>query len=178
MIGKLNGVMPTQTPSGTRSAALSRPTPPSSSVRQNELDTAICGSDRPIMSVGAAHANSTQSMPRRTSPRASAQRLAVLLNDERGELVEVLFEKLLVPEEVLAALADRHRRPLGEGLVRRLHCRLGALDRVHRNDAEALAVGGVDVLAELAGSGLGDPLPRDEVLDGNGSHRRFLLPSE
>jgi hypothetical protein len=69
--GKLKGVIPTHTPSGTRSTVLSIPTPLWSSVRQNELLTAICGSVLPIISVGAAHANSTQSIPRRTSPRAS-----------------------------------------------------------------------------------------------------------
>ena len=72
MTGKLNGVIPTQTPRGTRSTALSMPTPPSSSVRQKLLLTAICGSVLPIMSTGAQHAYSTQSIPRRTSPRASA----------------------------------------------------------------------------------------------------------
>ncbi len=56
--GKLNGVMPAQTPSGWRRVRLSMPRATSSTV---------C----PCISVGMPQANSTTSMPRCTSPRAS-----------------------------------------------------------------------------------------------------------
>ena len=57
--GKLNGVIPTHTPSGWRMASQSMP-------------RATLGKISPINSDGMPHANSTISMPRRTSPRASA----------------------------------------------------------------------------------------------------------
>ena len=58
MFGKLNGVMPATTPTGKRMASSSMP-------------PAIWSSEVPISSVGAPHARSTTSIPRRTSPRAS-----------------------------------------------------------------------------------------------------------
>ena len=60
--GKLNGVIPATTPSGTRTEWLStlRPTPATVS---------------PIIRLGMPAAKSTTSMPRRTSPRASARTL-------------------------------------------------------------------------------------------------------
>ncbi len=57
--GKLNGVMPATTPSGWRTIWLSTPVPTFSE-------------NSPFSNVGAAHANSTTSMPRVTSPTASS----------------------------------------------------------------------------------------------------------
>ena len=57
--GKLNGVMPTQTPSGCRIVSQSMPRATFSS--------------SPMSSDGTPHANSTISMPRRTSPRDSTR---------------------------------------------------------------------------------------------------------
>ena len=49
--------------------------------------------------------------------------LAVLLGDERGELVDVLLEERLVAVEDLDALLDRRRGPGREGSARRLRPR-------------------------------------------------------
>ncbi len=57
--GKLNGVMPTATPSGCRIVWQSTP-----------RDT--CSSVSPMSSVGMPHENSTTSRPRCTDPRASS----------------------------------------------------------------------------------------------------------
>ncbi len=62
MAGKLNGVMPTATPIGWRTAWLSMPTPMFSVIS-------------PFSSCGAPQANSTTSRPRVTSPRASEMTL-------------------------------------------------------------------------------------------------------
>jgi hypothetical protein len=60
--GKLNGQIPATTPSGTRQVCESTPRAMPSTVR-------------PCASVGMPQAKSTTSMPRRTSPRASATSL-------------------------------------------------------------------------------------------------------
>jgi hypothetical protein len=57
--GKLNGVMPAQTPSGWRSEWVSTP-------------LATCSECSPLSSVGAEQASSTTSSPRATSPAASS----------------------------------------------------------------------------------------------------------
>ena len=57
--GKLNGVMPTATPTGWRSEYESTP-------------VATCSDASPLSRCGAPQANSTTSRPRCTSPRASA----------------------------------------------------------------------------------------------------------
>ena len=62
MAGKLNGVMPAQTPTGWRSDQLSMPPPTLS----------LCW---PLRSCGIPHANSTISTPRVSSPLASASTL-------------------------------------------------------------------------------------------------------
>ena len=59
MTGKLNGVMPATTPSGSSTVRMSTP------VEISELD-------EPFRWLGMPHANSTFSMPRATSPRASS----------------------------------------------------------------------------------------------------------
>src|SRR6476469_4524520 len=60
MMGKLNGVMPTQTPTGYRVDQLSTDVPTRSTVS-------------PIISVGAPQANSMHSMPRSNEPCASSR---------------------------------------------------------------------------------------------------------
>src|SRR4029077_19985925 len=60
IMGKLNGVMPTQTPTGYRTDQLSTEVPTRSTVS-------------PIMSVGAPQANSMHSMPRSNDPCASSR---------------------------------------------------------------------------------------------------------
>ena len=62
MIGKLNGVMPATTPSGSSTVRMSTP------VETSELD-------EPFRRFGMPQANSTFSMPRATSPRASSSTL-------------------------------------------------------------------------------------------------------
>ena len=62
MAGKLNGVMPAQTPTGWRREYESMPRPTSSE-------------KAPFSRCGMPHANSTTSMPRVTSPRASSRTL-------------------------------------------------------------------------------------------------------
>ena len=57
--GKLNGVMPTDTPSGWRSECESTPVP-------------TCSDASPLSRCAAPQANSTTSSPRWTSPRASS----------------------------------------------------------------------------------------------------------
>src|SRR5258708_37004569 len=59
MNGKLNGVMPTQTPTGYRVDQLSTEVPTRSTVS-------------PIINVGAPQANSMHSIPRSNDPRASS----------------------------------------------------------------------------------------------------------
>ena len=59
IIGKLNGQMPATTPTGNRTSSSSMP-------------FAIWSSAVPRSSVGAPQARATTSIPRRTSPRASA----------------------------------------------------------------------------------------------------------
>ena len=59
MTGKLNGVMPATTPTGSSTVRMSTP------VEISELD-------EPFSRLGMPHANSTFSMPRATSPRASS----------------------------------------------------------------------------------------------------------
>ncbi len=71
--GKLNGVMPATTPSGSRKEKTS--TPP---------DT--WSENSPLSRCGMPHANSTTSSPRCTSPSASETHLAVLVGDHLGEL--------------------------------------------------------------------------------------------
>ena len=80
MNGKLNGVMPTQTPTGWRTGF--------------GIDVAwrCSAASAPMIRLGMPQANSTTSMPRCTSARASAERLAVLARDQRGQFLEVLFQ--------------------------------------------------------------------------------------
>ena len=92
MTGKLNGVMPATTPSGSRSECES--TPPET-----------CGVFSPLSSWPSPQANSTTSRPRVTSPRASDEHLAVLARDQRGELVAVGVDQLAEGEHHLRALA-------------------------------------------------------------------------
>ena len=76
--GKLNGVIPTQTPSGYR-------------IETESMPRATSASASPIMSDGIPQANSTASMPRRTSARASVKRLAVFARDRERDLVAPLL---------------------------------------------------------------------------------------
>ena len=80
MAGKLNGVMPAQTPTGWRSDQLSMPPPTLS----------LCW---PLSNCGMPHANSTISMPRVSSPLRVGEHFAVLARDERRDLVEALVEQ-------------------------------------------------------------------------------------
>ena len=76
--GKLNGVMPTQTPTGWRM------------VSQSTL-VAMFSRCWPMIRLGMPQANSTTSMPRWTLAPRFGQRLAMLARDERGQLIEFWF---------------------------------------------------------------------------------------
>ncbi len=67
--GKLNGVMPTQTPTGWR-------------IVSQSTCRAMFGSDWPMIRLGMPQANSTTSMPRWTDARDFGERLAVLARDQ------------------------------------------------------------------------------------------------
>ena len=99
--GKLNGVMPATTPSGCRIDQVSMPLP-------------TCSENSPFSRCGMPHANSTTSMPRCTSPRASREHLAVLERDEPRELFRVPLEQRLEPKEHPRALHGRDLGPCGK----------------------------------------------------------------
>ena len=104
--GKLNGVMPTQTPSGSRNEYRSTP-----------VET--CAEKSPFSSCGMPHANSTTSSPRCTSPARVAEHLAVLVGDRLGDPPDVGVDQLAEGEQHLGALAQRRLRPLLERLAGR-----------------------------------------------------------
>ena len=104
MAGKLNGVIPATTPSGWRSDQLSISGP---TLRLYS----------PFRRCGMPQAKSTTSMPRASSPRASACVLPCSLRDRAGDLVGVTIEKLLEAEHVLDALQRRRRAPADGGLL-------------------------------------------------------------
>ena len=105
MAGKLNGVIPAQTPSGWRKENRSTP-----------VET--WSENSPLSSVGMPQANSMTSRPRCTSPAASDEHLAVLVGDDLGELLGAGVDQLAEREEHLAcastattATTTRTRRP-------------------------------------------------------------------
>ena len=98
MNGKLYGVMPTQTPTGWRTASAS-------------TSPAMFGSISPMMRLGMPQANSTTSMPRLHLGPGLGERLAVLARDERGELFEVLFQQRAEAEHEPGPLDDRRFAP-------------------------------------------------------------------
>ena len=81
MAGKLNGVMPATTPSGSRNENTSTP-------------VAAWSVYSPLSSYGMPHAYSTTSSPRAISPVRVREHLAVLGGDDRGQLVGVLHDLL------------------------------------------------------------------------------------
>ena len=108
--GKLNGVMPTQTPTGWRMVSLS-------------TLVAMFSRRWPMIRLGMPQANSTISMPRCTLARASASGFAMLAGDERGQLVEMLDHQFAEAEHDPGAIDDRRFGPggqrVGGGLARR-----------------------------------------------------------
>ena len=100
--GKLNGVMPAHTPSGWRIDQVSMPRP---TVSVNS----------PLSRCGMPQANSTTSRPRMIEPLRVGQDLAVLAGDHLRQLVDVLLDQLLEPEQDARALQRRRRRPAGMG---------------------------------------------------------------
>ena len=105
MAGKLNGVMPAQTPSGWRSECVSISGP---TLRENS----------PFRRCGMPQANSTTSMPRATSPSASACVLPCSPEIGARDVGGVLVEQLLEPEHEARALQRRRAAPGGRRLLR------------------------------------------------------------
>ena len=91
------------------------------------------------MSDGMPQANSTASMPRRTSARASLERLAVLARDGERDRFAALLEPIGVAEKQPRSLDHRNGRPRIVGFVARAHdaIEVGALR--DRNVAERFA---------------------------------------
>ena len=101
MIGKLNGVMPAQTPSGWR--------------KENESTSVETWSEySPLVSCAMPHANSTTSMPRMTSPLASSKILPCSAGDDPRQLVGVRLDQVAEREHDPRAAADRRLAPRGE----------------------------------------------------------------
>ena len=130
MFGKLNGVIDATTPSGKRSMRHSTPRLTSST-----SPGAICGSEQ---------ANSRQLGRLEHLGARLAGDLAVLLGDQRGELVDVALEQRLVSVEDLDALLDRRGRPGGERRLR------GATRR--RRPRRAVESGTREMTSPLLGS--------------------------
>ncbi len=98
MTGKLNGVMPATTPSGSKTVRMSMP------VETSEFD-------HPLRRFGMPQANSTFSMPRATSPRASSKHLAVLPCHRRRQLVAGAVEELPQPKHEAGPPASATTQP-------------------------------------------------------------------
>src|SRR6202167_6221910 len=103
--GKLNGVMPATTPSGSRKEYMS-----------TLVET--WSEYSPFSRLGIPQANSTTSRPRCTSPSASMSTLAVLVGDRLRNLLGGLVHQFTKREQDLAAAADRRLRPRRKGLTR------------------------------------------------------------
>ena len=99
MAGKLNGVMPTQTPSGSRTVRESMP-------------RATSFSESPIIRLGIPHATSTIWMPRRTSNAASSVILPFSLRENSGDFVRVFFQQRFEAVQRLDAVDHGRVLPL------------------------------------------------------------------
>ncbi len=130
--GKLNGVMPAVTPSGWRSCQLSMPPPTLSECR-------------PESSRGAPQANSTTSMPRVTSPSASASTLPCsrVMASASGRrfcpAVRGSGTSRVRDAESKCAPSQESRRGRGNGAIHQ--CRIG-----HRHAGDHFAGGGIEHL--------------------------------
>jgi hypothetical protein len=100
--------------------------------------------------------------------------LAVLLREDRGDVVPALVDKLAYREQELLALGERYAAPARERLFGRLH---GAIDLLDRGEVHLLRLhpkrGVVDraAAARLAG----DNLPADPVAHAPELARALLL---
>src|SRR6516162_9203578 len=101
IVGKLNGVIPAQTPSGWRTDQLSIPRPTCSV----NSPLSRCGMPGEFDDLGAA----------RDLTRGVAQHLAVLLTDQPGERTGFAIEKLAELEQDARAGQRRGRRPSRKG---------------------------------------------------------------
>ena len=108
MIGKLNGVIPAQTPSGWRKEC-----------RSTSVET--WSENSPLVSSAIPQANSTTSMPADDLALGVLERLAVLGGDDPRELVRVLHDQLAEGEHHPRAAADRRVAPALEGGLGGLH---------------------------------------------------------
>ena len=130
MAGKLNGVMPAQTPMGWRTVLQSMP-------------CATSLSESPIIRLGMPQATSTIWMARRTSAWASSTVLPFSRVRMRGEFRGVLFEQRFEAVEHLHPIHHRDIAPFQKRLVR------GADGAVHivggrvRHFGEAAPVAGL-----------------------------------
>ena len=95
--GKLNGAIDATTPTGKCSVRHSTPRLTS----RTSFET----------SCGIEHANSVSSILLSTSAFASSHGLAVLLRNQCGQFVRVLFEQIAIAEKDLDTLLDRHLLP-------------------------------------------------------------------
>ncbi len=164
--GKLNGVMPAQTPTGWRCDQLSTLVPTFSL-------------NSPFSICGMPQANSTTSVPRMTSPRASENTLPCSTVISRASSSSVLLEQRLEPEHDPRALQRRRGRPGRQRSLGRGDGRTGLVGAGIGHFAPDLA-GGRVVHGPLATGGSGDFAPADEMAEfeglggsGYGSSGRF-----
>ena len=149
--GKLNGVMPAQTPTGWRTEKLSMPRP-------------TCSVTSPRIRCGMPQANSTTSMPRVNSPVRVGQHLAVLVGDDAGERRLVAQQQLAELEHHAGAGQRRRRGPGRERGARGAHRLIDLGGARQRDAAGALAGRRVEHVAPAAACAA-DGLAVDEMLD-------------
>jgi hypothetical protein len=106
--GKFNGVIPTQTPKGWRIVSQSFPRAMFSSVSRLSND-------------GMLQANSTTSMPRRTSPRDSIKVLPCFSRVAARDIFKILLEQHFETEQHSRALYGRRFPPTRKCRRCRLH---------------------------------------------------------
>ena len=135
--GKLNGVMPTATPSGWRSECESTPVPTASDAS-------------PLSRCAAPQANSTTSRPRWTSPRASSTVLPCSAVIARGELARARRDELAEAEQHVRAARERLRAPDLEAGRRGRHRAVDVGAARERHAPRDGAGGGIGHLADSA----------------------------
>ena len=96
--------------------------------------------------------------------------LAVLADEDLGRLLAPRVEELTDAEEELGALRERRSTPAGEGVLRRLHCRVDLFHRREVDGAGLPAGGRVEDGPAAAGAALDTASP-DPVRDAGGGGR-------
>ena len=108
-------------------------------------------------------ANSTTSIPRRTSPRASSSYLPFSRDDELREILEVALEERLEAEHQAGSLHHRDVRPLLRGRRRGARRRVDRIRSGEGHLRDPLARRRVEDVLQL-GSVHRGPAPADHVL--------------